>query len=106
MPEAGRQAITEGHMIELVSPLGHPRVVAQAARRHLDSPVGRRLGFIWNQYQTTRGFWPHLERAVEELCRPAAAPREYKSNTWTPLEPARFGALAANVDCLVIGVGA
>ena len=93
-------------MIELVSPVGYPRVQEQAQRRSLKTPVGRRLGYIWNQYQTTRNFWPRLESAVEALCMPPAVQRAYKSNTWTPLEPARFTELAAAVDYLVIGVGA
>ena len=93
-------------MIELVSPIGHPRVEAQAERRALDTPIGRRVGFIWNQYPATRHFWPHLERAVEDACKPAAVKRAYKSNTWTPLEGAQFSALAAEVDYLVVGVGA
>ena len=93
-------------MIELVSPIGHPRVEAQAERKKLGTPIGRRLGFIWNQYQTTRVFWPLLERAVEAACKPASVQRAYKANTWTPLEPAKFGELASGVDCLVIGVGA
>ena len=94
-------------MIELVSPIGHPRIVEQAERRALGTPVGKRLGFIWNQYQTTRNFWPRFERAVEEQCRPpVAAQRAYKSNTWTPLEATRFGELTAAVDYLIIGVGA
>ena len=37
-------------MIELVSPLGFPKVEAQAERRPLETPFGRRVGFIWNQY--------------------------------------------------------
>jgi hypothetical protein len=93
-------------VIELISPVGRPRVEAQAERRKLTTPVGRRVGFIWNQYQTTRNFWPRLERAVEALCRPPDSRRAYKSNTWTPLDPVQFGELAAAVDCLVIGVGA
>ena len=93
-------------MIELISPVGYPRVEEQAARRTLGTPVGRRLGFIWNQYQTTRVFWPLLERAIEDACRPSAVERAYKSNTWTPLEKDRFGALSAGADYLVIGVGA
>jgi len=93
-------------MIELVSPVGHPRVEEQARRKALGTPAVRRLGFIWNQYQTTRIFWPLLERAVEDACRPSAVERAYKSNTWTPLEGARFGELSAAVDYLVIGVGA
>jgi hypothetical protein len=93
-------------MIELVSPLGHPRVEEQARRRSLGTPVGRRLGFIWNQYQTTRIFWPLLERAIEDACKPSTVERAYKSNTWTPLEKDRFGGLAAGADYLVIGVGA
>ena len=93
-------------MIELVSPLGHTRVEEHAQRKPLGTPIGRRLGFIWNQYQTTKVFWPLLERAVEDICRPASVERAYKSNTWTPLERERFGDLAAGADCLVIGVGA
>ena len=93
-------------MLELISPVGHPRIETQASRKTLDTPVGRRVGFIWNQYPATRHFWPHLERAVEAACQPAAVHRAYKSNTWTPLEPAQFGTLAAAVDYLVVGVGA
>ena len=93
-------------MLELISPLGHPRIEAQAQRRSLDTPVGRRVGFIWNQYQATRHFWPRLERAVEELCKPSMVQRAYKSNTWTPLDKTQFNEIAASVDYLVIGVGA
>lgn len=93
-------------MIELISPVGYPRVEEQARRRALDTPVGRRLGYIWNQYQTTRNFWPRLERAVELLCKPPEVHRAYKSNTWMPLESGQFSELAASVDYLVIGVGA
>jgi hypothetical protein len=93
-------------MLELISPLGHPRVETQAKRRTLATPVGRRVGFIWNQYQATKPFWPRLERAVEELCKPSSVQRAYKSNTWMPLEKDKFGHLAESVDYLVIGVGA
>jgi hypothetical protein len=93
-------------MIELVSPIGHPRVEAQAELKYLGSPVGKRLGFIWNQYQTTRNFWPRLERAVEDLCKPPLVERAYKENTWMPLERSRFGELKAQVDYVVVGVGA
>ena len=93
-------------MIELVSPIGHPRVEAQVARRALDTPIGKRVGFIWNQYPVTRNFWPRLERALEAQCNPLALQREYKSNTWMPLEKTKFDALAASVDYLVVGVGA
>ena len=93
-------------MIELVSPVGYPRVEAQAQRRALDTPVGRRLGYIWNQYQTTRNFWPRLESAVEALCKPPSVQRAYKSNTWAPLDPAKFKQIAGAVDYLVVGVGA
>ncbi len=93
-------------MIELISPVGHPRIEAQAQRRPLATPVGRRVGFIWNQYQTTSNFWPRFEGALEALCKPPKVERAYKSNTWTPLDQARFEELAAAVDYLVIGVGA
>jgi len=93
-------------MIELVSPVGHPRVQAQAPRLALGNPILQRVGFIWNQYQTPRNFWPRREREVEALCKPSAFQRAYKSNTWMPLERAGFGARSTQVDYLVIGVGA
>jgi hypothetical protein len=96
----------ENSVIELVSPIGHPCVEAQAERRALDTPVGKRVGFIWNQYPVTRNFWPRLERAVESLCSPPSVQRAYKSNTWMPLENPKFEELAAKVDYLVVGVGA
>ena len=96
----------EGNVIELISPVGHPRVQAEANRRFLDTPVGRRVGFIWNQYQATRHFWPRLERALEDLCRSSTVQRAYKANTWSPLDKASFGEISSAVDYLVVGVGA
>jgi len=93
-------------VIELVSPLGYPRVEAQAERRALDTPLGKRVGFIWNQYSVTQNFWPRLERALEKLTEAPAVQRAYKSNTWMPLDKPKFEELAGNVDYLVVGVGA
>ena len=72
----------------------------------MDTPIGKRVGFIWNQYSVTKNFWPRLERALEAQCTPPSVQRAYKTNTWTPLENPKFEALAANVDDLVVGVGA
>ena len=93
-------------MLELINPVGIPRTEAQAGRRALDTPVGRRVGFIYNQYPATRGFWARFEHALEVLCTPAHIERAYKSNTWAPLEPAKFKQIAGAVDYLVVGVGA
>jgi hypothetical protein len=86
--------------------LGHPRQEREAERRPLETPFGKRMGFIWNQYQTTHNFWPRFERAFEALSRPQSVERAYKSNTWTPLDPAQFAGLSASVDYLIVGVGA
>jgi hypothetical protein len=96
----------ESDVIEIVSPVGHPRVQAQAPRRVLETLSGRSVGFIWNQYQATGNFWPRLERALEELCQPRAVQRAYKANTWSPLDKERFRELAHSVDYMVVGVGA
>ena len=93
-------------MLELVDPVGRPRVQSQAQRRALDSTTGKRVGFIWNQYPVTRGFWPHLERELEGLCKPVKVERAYKNNTWAPLEADKFKQIAESVDYLVVGVGA
>lgn len=93
-------------MLELISPLGRPPLGTQAARTRLESVTGRSVGFIWNQYPATRGFWPHFERAIEALCKPKHVERAYKSNTWMPLETERYAELAKSVDYLIIGVGA
>lgn len=93
-------------MIEIVSPVGHPRASAQAPRRLLETLGGRSVGFIWNQYQATRNFWPRLEQALQDLCQPRAVQRAYKTNTWSPLDKERFRELARSVDYMVVGVGA
>ena len=96
----------ESKVIELISPLGHPRREEQAERRPLETPFGKRMGFIWNQYQTTHGFWARFEQAFEALVKPRSVERAYKSNTWTPLETTQFSGLAQAVDYLIVGVGA
>ena len=93
-------------MLELINPLGYPRLQAQADRRALDTPVGLRMGFIYNQYPVTLSFWTQLERELEALCKPPQIERAYKSNTWAPLEPEKFRQIADAVDYLVVGVGA
>jgi hypothetical protein len=96
----------EAEMLELINPLGYPRVQAQADRRALDTPIGRRMGFIYNQYPVTLGFWTQLERELEAVCKPPQIERAYKSNTWAPLESEKFRQIADAVDYLVVGVGA
>ena len=93
-------------MLELINPVGIPRMQAQASRRVLDTPAGKRMGFIYNQYPATLGFWAQFEKALETLCKPPQIERAYKANTWAPLEPAKFNHLAAAVDFIVVGVGA
>jgi hypothetical protein len=96
----------EDEMLELVNPVGHPRIQAQASRRTLDTPVGRRMGIIYNQYPVTLGFWAKLELALEEICKPPRIERAYKANTWAPLDAAKFKQVADAVDYMVVGVGA
>ena len=67
---------------------------------------GCKAGFIWNQYPTTRDFWACLEKEIALAGRAPGVEREYKKNTWMPLEKTRFTELSAQVDYLVIGVGA
>jgi hypothetical protein len=98
--------VKERKMIELISPLGYPRREEQAERRPLETAFGKRMGFIWNQYQTTHNFWPRFERAFEALSKPLSVQRAYKSNTWTPLDKTQFSGLAGSVDYLIVGVGA
>ena len=93
-------------MLELVNPVGYPRIQAQASRRSLDTLVGRRLGIIYNQYPVTRGFWARLEHDLDSLCKPSKIERAYKTNTWVPLEADKFKQIADAVDYFVVGVGA
>ena len=90
----------------VVSPVGRARVEARAARKKLGSAVGRSVGFLWNQYPTTKDFWGQFEMAMQTLGKSPVVQRTYKKNTWMPLEKKQFGELASQVDYLVIGVGA
>ena len=93
-------------MLEVINPVGYPPVHAQARRRIMETLVGQRVGFIWNQYQTTKGFWGYLEQAIQAACQPAEIHRAYKDNTWSPLDKMRFNEISRSVDYLIIGVGA
>ncbi len=90
----------------IVSPIGHARVEPQIERRQLGNPIGRSIGFLWNQYPTTLNFWPRLEQALKTLGKPSNIQRAYKKNTWMPIEQDLFLDLTARVDYFVVGVGA
>ncbi len=90
----------------VVSPLGEARSEPHAEKKHLGSAIGRKAGFIWNQYPTTKDFWEQFENAITLLGKPPEVQRVYKKNTWMPLEKDRFIELTAQVDYLVVGVGA
>lgn len=90
----------------VISPVGQARVEAHAERKKLGSAVGRSVGFLWNQYPTTRDFWEQFEKALQAAGKPPRVQRAYKKNTWMPLEQQQFNELTAQVDYLVVGVGA
>jgi hypothetical protein len=98
----------ENNMSEFVviSPLGRARSEPHAEMKRLASVVGRKVGFLWNQYPTTKDFWEQFEQALALAGRPSEVQRAYKKNTWMPLEKNRFTELAAQVDYFVVGVGA
>ena len=90
----------------IVSPLGQARVESHAERKHLGSAVGRSVGFLWNQYPTTKDFWEQFEKSMALAGKPPTVLRAYKKNTWMPLEKNQFSELTSQVDYLVVGVGA
>ncbi len=90
----------------IVSPIGRARVETHAERKQLGNPIGRNIGFLWNQYPTTRNFWPRLEKALETIGKPLTVRRAYKMNTWMPIEQSDFNVLTSDADYLVVGVGA
>ncbi len=93
-------------MLQAYSPVGFPAAGSSKVRRHLESLRGKKIGFLWNQYNTTQRFWPRFEEAVVAKNEPGAIVRAYKENTWTPLAGEKLLEFLLNVDCAVVGVGA
>ena len=93
-------------MLQAYSPIGFPAAGVNKARRNLDSLHGKKIGFLWNQYNTTQRFWPRFEEAVVARNEPGAVLRAYKENTWTPLAGDKLREFLLGIDCAVVGVGA
>lgn len=93
-------------MLQVYDPVGLPPAPAAKERRTLPTLVGAKVGFVWNQYASTRRFWPELEKAVAALYEPASTRRVYKDNTWNIAERDKLGAALAESDYLIVGVGA
>jgi len=93
-------------MLQVYDPMGLPASHAMKKRKTLSTLLNRRVAFVWNQYASTKRFWPALEKAVEALYEPIAVQRIYKENTWSPAERVQLGKALADSDYLVVGVGA
>lgn len=93
-------------MLQVYDPMGLPPSHAKKRRKTLSTLLNRRVAFVWNQYASTKRFWPELERAVDALYEPIAVQRIYKENTWSPAERDQLDKTLADSDYLVVGVGA
>lgn len=93
-------------MLQVYDPTGLPPSHGSKQRKALSTLVGSRVAFVWNQYASTKRFWPEFEKAVEAVYEPVAIQRIYKENTWSPAERNKLDGLLAEADYLVVGVGA
>ena len=93
-------------MIQIYDPVGKPVSRATKSQQGLSSLSARKVGFVWNQYQSTTRFWPEMEGMVASFYEPSDIRRVYKENTWSPAPPEKLRELMEESEYLVVGVGA
>lgn len=93
-------------MFQVYDPVGVAATASAKNRRNLETLNNKNIGFVWNQYVSTKRFWPEFEKSVEALYQVSEVQRIYKENTWSPAPREKLLKLLEDVDCLIAGVGA
>ena len=93
-------------MIQFLDPVGNPNLPDTKLQREISTLSGKRVCLVWNQYASTRHFWPKFENAITTLYEPKDIHRIYKSNTWSPAPSTELTDAMTQSDYVVAGVGA
>jgi hypothetical protein len=92
--------------IELFDPVGEVETLQRQTERTLQTLVGKKAGYVFNQHVSALVFWKALESEIEKTLKPARVLRINKSNTWAPAPRADANRLLQETDYALVGVGA
>jgi hypothetical protein len=92
--------------IGIYNPVGEVAQSESANAVAMDALAGKRVGLVCNHHPAIVELWAELEKDIEREWRPASIKRVAKPNISKPQTREQLAALAAEVDYVLVGVGA
>jgi hypothetical protein len=92
--------------IRLYDPVGEVGPIEAVAPSRLDVSGQKRVGYVFNHHPAAEAIWARLEASIEAMLRPRASVRIDKANVAVSVPKPELERLAAQVDCVLVGVGA
>ena len=92
--------------IFIFNPVGEVAPAESASAVGIGSLAGKAVGLVCNHHPAITGIWAELEKGIEREWKPALMKRVAKPNISKPQTKEQLSALAAEVDYVVVGVGA
>jgi len=91
-------------IFHVLDPSSEVEVLAQQPAPRLESLVGKKVGFISNGKEGTRGYFAHLEQLLREECGVSDVVQCVKSNYSAPAD-AYIIEEARHWDAVISGIG-
>jgi len=92
--------------IRIYDPVGEVGPLVTVAPSGLNTMEGGRIGYVFNHHPAAEPFWESLEANIEKMLHPRSLARIDKDNVAISVPRPQLEQLAAQADCLVVGVGA
>jgi hypothetical protein len=92
--------------IGIYNPVGEVAQSESANAVAMGALAGKRVGLVCNHHPAIVGIWAELEKGIEREWRPASTKRVAKPNISKPQTREQLASLAAEVDFVLVGVGA
>ena len=93
-------------VIGVLNPVGEVAQAESATSTTLGALEGKSVGFVCNHHPAITELWAQLERSIEADFKPPTVKRIDKPNISVPQPQAQLAELAAEVDYVLVGVGA
>ena len=92
--------------IGIFNPVGEVAAVEATSAVGMDALAGKAVGLVCNHHPAITGIWAELDKGIEREWKPSSIKRVAKANISKPQTKEQLSALAADVDYVVVGVGA
>ncbi len=93
-------------VIGVYNPVGEVAQAEAAQSTTLAALGGKSVGFVCNHHPAITELWAQLEKSIEADFRPPVVRRVDKPNISVPQPAEQLAKLAAEVDYVLVGVGA